>query len=254
MQFEQRQGLILESLASQGSVRVADLQKLCDVSDMTIRRDLETLEQQGLLKRTHGGAVAAVSGSYEPPFASRALLAQSAKERIANLAASRIHDGDTVIIDVGSTTLAVAHLLRNRSQLTVLTPSLRIATELADSPGIRLMLTGGSIRPGELSLVGPLAEVAFENFIFDHFVMGVGGIHPTAGVTEYNLDDARVKRRALESAQSRMVVADRSKLGNVAFAKVCPLTEIDVVVTDDRPDVPDDDIEALQDTVEVMLA
>lgn len=254
MQYEERQGLILERLASQGSVRVSDLRDLCHVSDMTIRRDLETLEQQGLLKRTHGGAVAAVSGSYEPPFASRALAAQEAKTRIGELAASRIRDGDTVILDVGSTSLAVARALRQRSQLTVLTPSLRIATELADSPGIRLMMTGGSIRPGELSLVGPLAEAAFEGLIFDHFVMGVGGIHPTAGVTEYNLDDARVKQRALESAQSRMVVADRSKIGKVAFARVCPLTEIDVVVTEDRPDVAIEDIEALQDTVEVMLA
>ncbi len=254
MQYEERQGLILERLASQGSVRVADLRDLCDVSDMTIRRDLETLDQQGLLKRTHGGAVAAVSGSYEPPFASRVLSAQAAKERIGAFAASRIHDGDTVILDVGSTSLTVAHALRQRSQLTVLTPSLRIATELADSPGIRLMMTGGAIRPGELSLVGPLAEASFENLIFDHFVMGVGGIHPTAGVTEYNLDDARVKRKALDSAQLRIVVADRSKIGNVAFARVCPLSEIDVVVTEDRPDVPNDDIEALRETVEVMLA
>ncbi len=255
MQAEQRHKLIAAEIASKGSVRVADLVSLLGVSKMTIRRDLEEMERHSLLRRVHGGAVGSVSSSYEPPFAQRAVSAQPSKDRIAQAAAALIKDGDTVILDVGTTTLAVARALHGRSLLTVLTPSLHVAGELASDPGIRLMLTGGLVRAGELSLVGPIAEAAFSELIFDALILGCGGIHPVLGVTEHNLDDARVKRQALESAQLRIVVADHSKIGNVAFARVCPLSEIDILVTNATPDQANDDIEALREhDLEVILA
>jgi DeoR/GlpR family transcriptional regulator of sugar metabolism len=243
MDVRDRRDLTLQLLESKGELTVAELSALAEVSEMTIRRDLEALEREGLLKRVHGGAVTVVSRSYEPPFAARAGRNGAAKERIGRAATELLTDGETVILDVGTTTLDVAKALRGRN-LTVLTPSLRAAQVLADEPGIRLMLTGGLARPGELSLVGDLAERSFAELRFDTFVMGVGGIDLEAGLTEFNLDDARVKRAALASSRRCVVVSDSSKLGRVAFARICPLDRMDVLVTD--TDAAPDDVAALE--------
>jgi DeoR/GlpR family transcriptional regulator of sugar metabolism len=232
MDVRARRELCLQILERRGRVSVAELALKASVSEMTIRRDLEALEREGVLRRVHGGAVSAVSMSYEPPFAVRAQRAVAAKERIGRAAADLLAEGETVILDVGTTTLEVAKALRGRRNLTVLTPSLRVADVLAPEPGLRLMLTGGVIRPGELSLVGDLAEAAFRDLRFDTFVMGVGGVDPEEGLTEFNPDDARVKRAALASARRCVVVADGSKLGKVAFARICPVERVDVLVTD----------------------
>jgi DeoR family transcriptional regulator of aga operon len=232
MDVHSRRSLILELLEERGEVSVADLSERSGVSEMTVRRDLEALESRGLLKRIHGGAIGVVSRSYEPPFAVRAERATEAKARIGRAAASLVADGETLILDVGTTTLEVANALRERRSLTLVTPSLRVASVLADRAAIRLVVTGGVVRQGELSLVGDLAERAFDSLLFDTYVMGVAGLDPAVGCTEFNLDDARVKRAALASARRCIVVADGSKLGRVAFARICPLERLDVLVTD----------------------
>lgn len=253
MDVRERRELVLELLERKGRVTVAELSARASVSEMTIRRDLEALEREGVLKRVHGGAITAVSASYEPPFAVRAQRAAEAKERIGRAAAALLAEGETVILDVGTTTLEVAKALRGRRNLTIITPSLRAAEVLAGEPGLRLMVTGGMVRPGELSLVGDLAEGAFRDFRFDTFVMGVGGIDPDAGLTEFNPEDARVKRAALASARRCIVVADSSKLGKVAFARICPLERVDALVTD--PEAPAEVVAALEGAaVEVLTA
>lgn len=226
--------MVLELLQARGEITVAEMSARAAVSEMTVRRDLEALGREGVLKRVHGGAITAISRSYEPPFAVRANLNIEVKERIGQAAASLLADGETAILDVGTTTLEVARALRGRRNLTILTPSLRASQILAEEPGIRLMVTGGLARPGELSLVGDLAERAFADLRFDTFVMGVAGFAAEAGLTEYNLDDARVKRSALAGARRCVVVADSSKLGKVAFARICSLEPVDVLVTDAR--------------------
>ncbi len=253
MNVRSRRELILQQLEESEEVSVQGLSRLAGVSEMTIRRDLEALEGQGLLKRVHGGAIGIVSRSYEPPFALRAGRAREAKARIGRAAARLLAEGETVILDVGTTTLAVAEALREHGGLTIVTPSLRIATLLSDRPEHRVLMTGGLLRPGELSLVGDLAERSFQDLLFDTFVMGVGGIDPAVGCTEFNLDDARVKRAALANARRCLVVADGSKLGRVAFARVCPLERVDVLVTDTS--VSEEAIEAVRSAdVEVVLA
>lgn len=239
MDVRLRRELLLELLDRKGRVTVAEVSALTEVSEMTVRRDLEALEREGALKRVHGGAISAVSTSYEPAFAVRAQRAVAAKERIGRAAADLLREGETVILDVGTTTLEVARSLRGRRNFTVLTPSLRAAEVLADETGTRLIVTGGVVRAGERSLVGDYAEHSFSDLRFDTFVMGVGGIEAEAGLTEFNLDDARVKRSALGSAQRCVVVADSSKLGRVAFARICPLEQMDVLVTDTEA-APDD--------------
>lgn len=245
--------MILQLIETQGEVSVSEFSRRADVSEMTIRRDLEVLEGRGLLVRLHGRAIAPVSRSYEPPFDLRAGSVPAAKQQIGALAASLIAEGETVILDVGTTTLEVARALSGRRSITVLTPSLPIANVLAEEPGIRLMLTGGVLRPGERSLVGDLAEGSFRGFRFDTVVLGVGGIDLAAGLTEYNLDDARVKRAALEIARRVIVVADATKLGRVAFARICPLEQVDILVTDQS--APADLVASMEDAgVEVRLA
>ena len=220
-------------LETSGQVIVRELSNCAGVSDMTIRRDLEALEHEGLLRRTRGGAVSVTSLSYEPPYVLRKDTNASAKARIGRRAASLLREGETVILDVGTTAVEVARALKGRQNLTVLTSNLRAATILADEPGIVLMLTGGKTRNRERSLVGRLATRAFDDLVFDVFVMGVAGVHQDFGITDYNLDEAEVKRAALGASQRRVVIADSSKLGKVAFAKICDLPQVDVIVTDD---------------------
>jgi DeoR/GlpR family transcriptional regulator of sugar metabolism len=199
---------------------------------MTVRRDLAVLEAEGFLHRVRGGAIPRVSRSYEPPVEMRAAQGDAAKRRIARAAAALVSDGETAIIDVGTTTGALARALRGRGPLTVVTPSLPVALELAREPLIRVAVTGGILRPGELSLVGALAERAFDDVNCDVAFVGVAGLDTDRGLTEYNPEDARVKRAFLRSTQRTIVLADATKLGHIAFASVAPLSCVDVIVTD----------------------
>lgn len=248
-----RREAVLETLQEHGEVTVAELSERAGVSPMTIRRDLEALEHEGALRRVHGGAISLASRGYAPPYSVRVQRNPAAKEAIGRAAAALIAEQDTVILDVGTTTLQVARALHRRRNITVLTPSLPIANVLAKERGIRLMLTGGTITGGELSLVGDLAEEAFRRLRFDTLVMGVGGIDVEAGCTEYSLDDARVKRAALACVRRCLVVADAAKLGKVTFAQVCALERVDVLVTD--ASASREAIEALEsEHVEVVVA
>jgi DeoR/GlpR family transcriptional regulator of sugar metabolism len=229
---EERHQIILGLLDSQGSVTVADLVVRLDVSEMTVRRDLDALERKGLLRRVHGGAVSARGRSYEPPFLSRSTKHRAEKERIGQVAASLVNNGDSIILDVGTTTLEVARHLTDKRNLTIITPSFHIASLLAEQPGIRLILTGGILRPGELSLIGSLAERAFQDFFVDKLFLGTGGIDFEAGLTEFNLEDALIKKAMLRSAKEIIIVTDASKFGQVAFAAIAPLNIVSRIVTD----------------------
>lgn len=253
MNARDRRGLVLEALERHGEVSVAELSRGAAVSEMTIRRDLESLEREGVLRRVHGGATSAVSRGYEPPYAFRADRNDDAKARIGALAATLVSEGETLVVDVGTTTLQLARALREASALTVLTPSLRAAAELTANAGIRTIVTGGIARHGELSLVGDLAERAFAELHCDTAFLGAGGVSPEAGVTEFNLEDTRVKRAALASARRCVVLADASKLAKVALASVCPLERVDVLVTDSG--ASDEALAPIRETrVEVLIA
>ncbi|WP_374009146.1 DeoR/GlpR family DNA-binding transcription regulator [Leifsonia sp. LS-T14] len=232
MKKADRNRLILEMIESRGELHIADIAHAANVSEMTVRRDLESLEALGALTRVHGGAVSTVSRSRSPLFHTRSMRNQEQKERIGQAAASLIRDGETVILDAGSTTLQVARALSGRRNLRVLVLDLRAADCLADEQDMTVMVIGGTIRPIERSVYGPAAESALAGLHFDTFIMSAGGVDGAAGFTEYNPDDAAVKRAALASARRTIVVADSSKLGVVTFATVCSLSDVDVVVTD----------------------
>jgi DeoR/GlpR family transcriptional regulator of sugar metabolism len=232
MHAEQRLQSILGVLDNEGTVSVNDLTDRLRVTAMTVRRDLEILERKGLLRRVRGGAVSSQGRSYEPPLLARARNHLEEKQRIGAAAAALVKDGDSIAIDVGTTALEVARHLVARHNLTVVTPSLHVAGALAEQPGIRLILTGGVLRPGELSLVGSLAERAFRDFFVDKLFLGIGGFDFTAGLTEFNVEDAQVKRAMIASAKAVIAVIDASKFGQVAFAAVAGLDVVKTVITD----------------------
>ena len=251
MSTDLRRRSILSILSRDGEALISDLAKSFRISEMTIRRDLEALELEGLARRIRGGAIPSINRSYEPPIALRAGEAQSAKERIGRAAADLLRDGETTIIDVGTTTLEMAKAINGRQALTVVTSSLQVAVELSKHAEIRTLVSGGLVRPGEMSLIGARAEDSYADLNCDSVFLGVAGISPTKGLTEYNLDDTRVKQRAIEAAQRCIVLADATKLGRVAFATVAAISQVDVLITDALPTNPI--VRALEDAdVEVI--
>jgi DeoR/GlpR family transcriptional regulator of sugar metabolism len=222
---------MLRLLGKQGTLSIGELAARYEVSEMTIRRDLNQLAAQGLLIRTRGGAAASSSGSFEPPFALRERTRTAAKAEIAAAAVREVVEGQTVLLDGGTTGLAIAHALAGRN-LTVCSLNVRIAQRLATESSMRVMVPGGTIRPGEFSLVGPEAEAMLSRFRFDVYLMTASGVSVDAGVTEWNEDDAAVKRAALTASRRTVLVADADKFGAEAFVRVCALSQVDVLVTD----------------------
>lgn len=229
---EERQQYILTLLDQNGAVTVTELVDQFHVSEMTIRRDLDQLERHGLLRRVHGGAISARGRSYEPPLLMRTAHNQLAKESIGKAAAELIHNGDSITLDVGTTTLEISRNLETKQDLTVITPSFLVASELINHPGIRLILTGGIMRSGELSMVGHLAESAFDQFFVDKLFLGTGAIDFDAGLTEFNLEDTLNKRAMIRNAKEVILAVDSSKFNQIAFATIAPLTAVHRIVTD----------------------
>jgi len=226
-----RQRLIVERLALRDRLSVAELAELTGCSEMTIRRDLELLEGRGALRRVHGGAVRIALSAADLPYGMRELTRFDAKERIAKAAADSLLAGESVILDTGSTIAAVARAIAGLT-LTVTPLSLHSLFPLVLGEGITVMLPGGRVRPGELSIVGDLTEAAFAGFWYDTFIVGCCGITAEHGVTAVDLDDVRVKQAALRAARRTIVVATAEKLGRVTLARLCPVSEVDLLITD----------------------
>ncbi|MBT3214575.1 MAG: DeoR/GlpR transcriptional regulator [Deltaproteobacteria bacterium] len=231
-----RKQFILETLKKTGGIKISELAKKLGKSRMTITRDLDELAKDGLLLRVHGGAVSNISRGYEPPYFSRKGLRTGAKQAIAKVANELITEGNTLILDVGSSTRELAQLLKKRKNLTVITPSLEHAMELAGNSLIKLIVTGGVVRVGEMSIVGPISENTINEFNVDKAFIGAGGIDLKAGLTEYNTEDAQVKKSIIENSKQSIVLADSTKLGNVTFSKVISLEQIDILITDSEAD------------------
>ena len=235
MRQSDRFGVIVERLSENGSVAVGDLAGQLGVSAATVRRDLELMEEQRLLDRTHGGAVAH-GVLYELPLRYRSARHQEQKARIARAAAARVPDGSAIGMTGGTTTTEVARALADRERLTVVTNSLSIASELAVRPNLKLVVTGGVARTESYELVGPLAESALASLNLDLVVIGVDGIDVRAGFTTHHEVEAHTNRALIERARQVIVAADSSKIGKVAFARICDLDEVDEVITDAAAD------------------
>ena len=247
-----RRNQIIDMITQQRTVKNTELMERFDISIETVRRDLEYLEQQGYLRRVYGGAVANVALGSEPEYASRAQTWHQEKNAIAAEAAGLITPGDSVYLGVGTTVQAMAQYMRNIGELTVFTNALRTAVELSEAPGCSVVLSGGQLRAKELTLSGFPAEENMGNFNVDKAFIGIGGI-TEAGVTDFHIGEARLHRQLIQNARQAVVLADSSKLGLRAMNNVCPLEDIDVVITDSK--APRQIVRALEQAgVRVILA
>ncbi len=226
---------IVELLTEHDEVQVASLATALACSEMTVRRDLEALEREGILHRVHGGAMRSHQTAEETPYAMRVFSHAEEKARIAVECAGLLAEGETVVLDGGTTAVEVARALRGR-RVTVMPLALRPVFELHDAPEVRLMLPGGEVRPGELSLIGGLSRHSFSELRFDTFVLSPCGVDPKGGVTAHLMAEAEVKRSALSASSRVIAVSDSSKLGTVAFEKICELRDVDVLITDSGAD------------------
>lgn len=231
-----RKRQILSLLDRRGSLKVTELRDLFGVTEETVRRDLEQLEQEGHLRRVYGGAISTRSSGYELPFTSRERRNLAEKQRIAQAAVRLIQERDTILLDASTTALQLARILPDNLGLTVITNSIKVAGELALRPGITVISTGGVARANALSLVGPLAERAVADYHADKVLMSCKGLDPRAGVTDSNEAEVELKKRMVAVASRVILLADHTKFGQVALKTVCPVSAVHVLVTDRAPE------------------
>ena len=255
MLAQRRHELILEAVRRDGSVRVRDLAARLDVSEMTVRRDLDTLAARRLVQKVHGGAVSIGDHSaFEPGFDVKQLQEIEEKDAIAHLAAERITSNSAIGLTAGTTTWRLGKLLGGIANLTVVTNAPSIARSLYDlhDPATQIVLTGGVRTPSD-ALVGPLATAALESLHVDVLFLGVHGFDPDRGFTTPNLAEAEVNRAFIAAARRVVVLADHTKWGMRGLAQIAPLDDADVVISDSA--LPDDAVEALEAAgLEVVLA
>jgi DeoR/GlpR family transcriptional regulator of sugar metabolism len=253
MQPKERRRHVAERVIANGEIDFVTLAVEFGVSEMTIRRDVDELESRGVVRRITGGAIAVAGKSFEPSFAARAAEAAIEKSHIAEAIVERLAPRETVILDSGSSALAVARAVKGRGlSLTVVTPSLLVALELHDEPDTTVLTVGGLVRPGELSIIGTEAEEAFDRYNCDVFVMGVAGVHATRGLSDYHREEAQVKRAAMLCADRTIVAATSNKLGRTQLMTIGALDMVNTLVTDCADDDPT--VEAAREVgVEVVL-
>jgi DeoR family transcriptional regulator of aga operon len=230
---------ILRLLLSHGKTSVEELTELFGTSPASIRRDLVRMEERGLVHRTHGGAMLADQAVYEPfrfdaSFQVREERFAQEKARIAIAAAELVCEKETVGITAGTTTTQVARQLRHRAGLHSITNAVDIGMELSSSNGLDTTLTGGSMRwPGAFSLIGPTAIESINVVVMDRVFIGVCGADAERGATTIEAEEAAVFRAMIRQARQVIVVADSSKVGMVSPAVICPVSDIDILITDD---------------------
>jgi len=229
----ERQSRIVQMINERQTVSVAELTATFGVSDMTIRRDLLRLEERGVLQRTHGGASILKSPPGDHPYYARLHEQVQEKLAIVRLAAGLIRDGETIVLDAGTTIARLAGLLVDKRDLTVITNSIHAVNELRGAKGINLIVTGGTLWEPTVSLVGPVAISTLHRFAADKAFMATPAISLEAGITNSNLYEAEVKAAMIEIARERILLVDHTKFGRTSYAKVAPLTAIHRLITDD---------------------
>jgi len=247
-----RRHRILERVAEQQTIHIAELAKELDVSEMTIRRDIARLERDGFLRRTYGGATAHVTRALELAFNARALQHAAAKRLIAMEAARLAVEASTLFVGIGTTCEQFALFLPPREDRTVITESVPVASLLGTRPG-RVVVLGGTVRRDELSCIGPAATATIARYRADVAVLGAAGISGPYGISELFEEEAENHRMMIERSEKVIVVADGSKLGAASPAIVAPLSEVDTLVTDES--APADELASIrQSGVEVVVA
>ena len=232
----ERRNLILEKLQDERKVVVSELSALFDVSEETIRRDLDKLDRQGLAIKSYGGAVLNENSGLDMPFNVRKKRNSRAKQEIAALVSGLVQEGEHIIVDPSTTAVAVVKALKNRKNLTVVTSSIEVLIELSDVSGWEVICTGGTLRENYLTLTGARAVDMIRSFNADKVILSCKGLDMEKGATDAHEMLSQLKQAMLQSARQRILAVDHSKFGNVAFSRICEPADIDIVVTDIRPE------------------
>jgi len=248
-----RRSKIMEIMMEQGSARVADLSQQFQVTEETIRRDLERLANGGYVQKTYGGAVLIAADQPERPFATRSTERMEEKRAIARLAVQFIEPEDVIVLDASTTALQIAKNLPPVEELVVVTNAVGVVTELAHRPGVRVLCTGGILRGKSLSFVGPLAGQALHKYNINKAFLSCQGVTVEDGATDVNEQEARVKNEMMKVARESFLLVDNSKFGVTAFATIAQVADFDRVITDGR--APAETMEKIRGLgVEVLVA
>ena len=231
----ERRGLILEKLQDEKRVVVSELSELFEVSEETIRRDLDKLDKEGLASKSYGGAVLVENNNTDMPFNVRKKRNMQGKRIMAEIISKLIDDGDHIIVDPSTTAVSIVKALRDKKRLTIVTNSIEVLVELADASGWDVISTGGTLRENYLALVGPRALEGINSFNADRVILSCKGIDMEKGITDANEMFSQVKRAMLHSAKQKILAVDSTKFEQVAFSQICEVTDLDMVVTDIRP-------------------
>ncbi|MBO9607750.1 MAG: DeoR/GlpR transcriptional regulator [Paenibacillaceae bacterium] len=226
---------IVQLVNERGSIRVSELSAICEVTEETIRRDLDKLESEGKLLRSHGGAISVKDTQAETPYSEREIMNAEQKERIAEEAITHIRPHDRIALDASTTAWWMAKKLPD-IPLTVLTNSIKVALELIGKQQIEVISTGGILTPRSLSFVGPLTERSLDMYHVDKLFISCKGVHLDRGLSESNEMQALTKRKMIAHADTVYLLADSSKFGVQAFAQVAAWGAIHHVITDERID------------------
>ncbi len=252
---ERRKRKILDLIEQEDQVHIPELARMFEVSEMTIRRDLEELDQIGVIQRIHGGALAVdtVGKKNEPPIVERSHEQADEKRIIAKKIASMVKDGEKIFLGSGTTALAIAEELRHHKNLTVLTNAITIVNALIPAKQITLIVLGGFLRRAEMSMIGHFTQAALEDLQVDKVIIGIRGIHLEHGLSSDNLQELLTDQAILKISQKVIVAADHTKFGHIAAIRTAPITAATQIVTDHQ--APVNMIQEIEDLgVEVITA
>lgn len=231
----ERRREILVKLQQDGRVFVGDLSRYYQVTEETIRRDLEKLEADGMAKKTYGGAVLADSLNVDLPYYVRKQTNVKSKEKIAAVIADMIQDGDHIMLDASSTAVYVVKKMKHLKNITIITNSIEVLIELADVTGWKVFSTGGMVKEGALSLTGHQAEEMIDRYHVDKAIISCKGIDLRFGISDSNEPDVEIKRHMLSAAKQTILAVDSSKFDKVSFVRMGSFEQIDTIVTDTIP-------------------
>ena len=228
----ERHRLILEMLNKEKHLGVLDLCDILDVSAVTIRKDLKFLEQKGLLHRTHGGASLENPYINEKTVIDKEKISVEEKNGIAQMAATRIVENDSIMIASGTSVQALSKFIKAKNKLTVITSSIHVVLQLINDSNIEILQLGGYIRHSSASVIGNYAVYILNNISCSKLFLGVDGIDLEYGLSTTNLEEAELNKKMLNAAQKVIVLADSSKFGKKSFARICDLSQVDELITD----------------------
>ncbi|MBP2664833.1 MAG: transcriptional regulator, DeoR family [Firmicutes bacterium] len=230
----ERRQTIIDLIRKEQKVYVPHLSQQFNVTEETIRRDLEKLENTGILTRTYGGAILTQHTNEDLPFPTRTIMNHELKQAIAQKAAKLISDDDTIMVDASSTSLELIHAIKNKRNLTIITNSVKITHDFVGAP-FTIISTGGILRPHSLALTGPVAHSSLQNYYVDIAIMSCKGLSLDKGIMESNEPESELKKSMISQAEKVILLADHTKFDKTAFIKLFGFEDIDYIVTDSKP-------------------